>query len=153
MGGALSSYLPRQAEAEPPASDTFSQSPWCAICGDFLDPENYSPVPRPWDDFVTSARSCVYCDAIVRGCRGWLDGSGRQDSTPLSLQLHPISQGRPRAGEQEDDRPVPSDGSEEDEVEASSTDNLTKIWIDLDFEETITLNTFAVEGQYLCRHR
>jgi hypothetical protein len=145
--GALSSHLPQQTDAGPPISDT-SQLLWCAICGDFLDFQNYRSQPQSWEDFVTSARSCVYCDAIVRGCRGWLDGSGRPDLTPSSLGLDPVSDTNMTTGELRNDYLVYNDGSEEDEVDASSAIYPTQssIYMKFDFQETITLTAFAIEG-------
>jgi hypothetical protein len=77
----------------PSASDTSSQSDEpCDICGDFFkSPEYEDAVEKPWDDVVTSSLNCTDCSILVRGCRGWLDGSGRQSWTPLQLLLDPDS--------------------------------------------------------------
>ena len=57
-------------------------------CHFYGDAEKYIyPSVHPWNDFVTSAQTCSYCDVIVRGCRGWLNEDGKQDWIPDSLTL------------------------------------------------------------------
>ena len=61
----------------------------CLICHsfDYLH-DFYLKSEHSWDAVVHSAQTCLYCDAIVRGCRGWLDEDGKQDWTPKRLLLH-----------------------------------------------------------------
>lgn len=60
----------------------------CLICHSFgYLHVYYVKSEHPWDAVVESAQTCPYCDAIVRGCRGWLDEDGKHDWTPKSLHL------------------------------------------------------------------
>lgn len=60
----------------------------CTICKSF---ENLTPrylsTEVSWSTIYLSARLCVSCNVIVRGCRGWLDCLGRKDSVPTKLIL------------------------------------------------------------------
>lgn len=61
----------------------------CLICHSFgYLHVYYVKSEHTWDTVVESAQTCLYCDVIVRGCRGWLDEDGKQDRTPKSLLLH-----------------------------------------------------------------
>jgi hypothetical protein len=65
-----------------------SSTKLCAICNSFEGLPGYALYRNPgWNDIVESARTCVSCDVIVRGCRGWLDEDGKQDCTPINLIL------------------------------------------------------------------
>ena len=60
----------------------------CLICHSFgYLHVYYVKSEHRWDAVVESAQTCLYCDAIIRGCRGWLDEDGKQDWTPKSLLL------------------------------------------------------------------
>jgi hypothetical protein len=60
----------------------------CRICHSFESLRGYYlDETHPWDDIVTSAHTCIYCDAIIRGCRGWLEEDGKCDWTPSTLRL------------------------------------------------------------------
>lgn len=60
----------------------------CTICKSF---ENLTPrflnTEVSWSTIYLSARLCVSCNVIVRGCRGWLDCLGRKHSVPTKLKL------------------------------------------------------------------
>jgi hypothetical protein len=151
---ALPSCSPQQAKSDLPASDESSQSnKSCAICG-ILDytPNNIKYEEHFWDDLVTSARSCTDCDTIVRGCRGWLDGSGRQSLTPwkLALDVEPSVEPSPSSGDSERDDSVHIDGSDDDERISSLGQRWSKRLLNISmlFKSGvwITLSMFRVQG-------
>jgi len=65
-------------------------SGWCRIynSSNYYSYDQNVESEHSWDAVVESAQTCLYCDAIVRGCRGWLDEDGKQDWTPKSLVVH-----------------------------------------------------------------
>jgi hypothetical protein len=56
----------------------------CRVCG--ITSPLFAPEPISWAELVSSARSCMRCDTLVRGCRGWLNLRGWSETTPNAIR-------------------------------------------------------------------
>ena len=83
-----SSAAPPYVRSAPPQRSFTHANGRCLICHSFVCLRGYLTKSRhPWDEIIESARHCVFCDVIVRGCRGWLNANGKEDWIPNSLLL------------------------------------------------------------------
>ena len=73
----------------PPTAPSTAVWGECHICHSFERLSGFFlHATYAWTDVVTSAHGCTYCDAIIRGCRGWLDEDRKRDWTPENLLLY-----------------------------------------------------------------
>ena len=71
-----------------PTASTIPVFGRCRVCHSFISLRGYWIIEEyTWDAVVASAHTCIFCDAIIQGCRGWLDKDGKYDWTPDILVI------------------------------------------------------------------